>query len=120
MSKQTVASAPSPVKSPPPGRTRRRQPILNVCPGCGSDRLDLGNGSGPHVASVTCKDCGRLVRWVGLPIDRAEAKVFVMPFGKHRGEAMGGLPRSYLRWLAEKVDGRIGERAGVLLEGGQP
>jgi len=27
-----------------------------------------------------------------------------MPFGKHKGEIIEGLPSSYLRWLAEECD----------------
>lgn len=87
-----------------------------ACPWCGSEALDLGPGSGPHPASVVCKDCGRHVRWVGLPIDRDGAAAFVMPFGRHAGTPMGELPRGYLEWIASTIKGRIAERARALLE----
>lgn len=86
------------------------------CPWCGASDLAVGPGSGPHFASLTCRDCRRVVKWLGRPIDRESAASFVMPFGTHKGVPMGELPHGYLRWLADNVGGRIAERAELLLE----
>ena len=56
-------------------------------------------------------------------MDRARA--FVMPYGKHKGRTVGqmaetGAGRSYLRWLAENVDGNVAMAASIVLGEVQP
>lgn len=34
------------------------------CPGCQSLNLQIGAGSGPHYARLTCGNCNRHIRWL--------------------------------------------------------
>lgn len=38
--------------------------LILRCQTCRSLNLRIGEGSGPHHASLICRDCGRHVRWL--------------------------------------------------------
>jgi hypothetical protein len=64
----------------------------NLVCSCGSVDL-LIRAKGPHTGAW-CNSCGRWIRWMpqNNPVD-------VMPFGKHKGEAISALPISYIDFL---------------------
>lgn len=35
------------------------------CAGCGSKERKIGEGSGPHFASLRCGECDRFIKWIG-------------------------------------------------------
>lgn len=39
-----------------------------------------------------------------------------MPFGKHKGEQIEDLPDSYLRWMAENLQGDLAQEAETQLQ----
>lgn len=118
------ASAPTQTPSSPRALVSAPRPRDDsaVCPGCGSPAPVTRPGKGPHAAGLWCPACERHVRWLRVPVDAAVAAEFVMPFGKHRGRTLGQIARldpGYLNWLANAFrDGKIGQRAGRLLEPG--
>ena len=47
----------------------KTQPLFppGTCPRCGSHSHVIGEGRGPHYASILCQNCGRFIRWVPKP-----------------------------------------------------
>ena len=93
---------------------------FHKCPGCGSTRLRLVRCDGPHWGRRDCLDGGRRGPWLKSPWTCERAVDFVLPFGKNRGRTIGelarsGTGRSYLRWLAENVEGNAGIAAKIAL-----
>jgi uncharacterized protein (DUF3820 family) len=80
---------------------------------------------GPHFGNrVDCLDCG-LPGAVKASWTIERARAFTMPYGKHKGRTVAELAetgpgRSYLRWVAENVDGNAGMAAAIVLKGVAP
>lgn len=82
---------------------------------CGATTVERRE-KGPHLGAY-CMECGKWLRWEPKPITLESALVYPMPFGKHRGLAMGELPPGYVDWLADNcMDAKISRMARLIQE----
>lgn len=47
---------------------------LEPCPACGCTAKQIGPGTAPHAGRLSCKDCGRFIKWIKrseLPVLKA-------------------------------------------------
>jgi uncharacterized protein (DUF3820 family) len=100
--------------------SRDRQEACSRCGG--RDLVEVPCDRGPHYRRLICRECQRHVRFVPAPWTIERARAFRMPWGKYRGQRVGDLVgsaegRSYLHWLARKVDGNAALAASMVLRG---
>lgn len=89
---------------------------VSVCPTCGSFHEER-EAKGKHIG-VYCLECGKWKRWAPQPVSLDRAKVFVMPFGMHRGKQLSEIPDDYLDWLYEHCGNeKIAQMAQLVYEG---
>jgi uncharacterized protein (DUF3820 family) len=60
---------------------------------------------------------GKFIKYKRQEFTYIQAKSFIMPFGRFKGETLGLIPPSYLKFLAiEMPDKKIGKMADYLLK----
>lgn len=85
---------------------------------CGSTEV-IRRRVGPHLGRY-CYRCNKWFTWEAAPLTLENAKNFVMPFGKHKGQRLDDLSDDYLDWLYENCDkGKIPEMARLVFEARQ-
>lgn len=55
----------------------------------------------PVMTETKIETFPEFVEWLNKPMTNTKMRI---PFGKHKGEALENVPRSYLRWLSRKGD----------------
>ena len=41
--------------------------MINNCPGCGSNNLQIKDAPAPHNQKLICSDCDRFIKWIPSP-----------------------------------------------------